>query len=84
MGKMAQAFPEMQIKALGGNSLRCLSSKAVNVTPLIVFLDQLGLSVFEAKIIQPSPEDVFVKVTGIGLDQLKQEKGGGGKEGGKG
>jgi ABC-2 type transport system ATP-binding protein len=86
LGKLARAFPEIQIKAIEGNSIRCLSPQPLNVTPLIVFLDRLGLSVFEAKIIRPTLEDVFFKVTGIGLDQMKQEKpgGGGGKGGGKG
>jgi len=36
--------------------------------------------VHEAKIIRPSLEDVFVKVTGIGLDKMKKEKEGGKKK----
>jgi ABC-2 type transport system ATP-binding protein len=82
--KISQAFPHIRAEAVNDRTIHCYSGQPVNMTPLVVFLDQLGLSVFEAKIIRPSLEDVFVKITGIERNQMTQEKGPGGKGGGKG
>jgi ABC-2 type transport system ATP-binding protein len=43
------------------------------------FFDECGIVVREAKILRPSLEEVFVKLTGIEISKLKEEKGGGKK-----
>jgi ABC-2 type transport system ATP-binding protein len=75
--KITRAFPDGRLEMLDANRFRFLSTAPLNITPLTVFLDSLGLSVYEARSIQPSLEEVFVKITGIGLSQMKQDKGGG-------
>jgi ABC-2 type transport system ATP-binding protein len=40
------------------------------------FFESKGIKINKAKIIRPSLEDVFVKVTGIEIDKLKKEKEG--------
>jgi hypothetical protein len=38
----------------------------------------------EARIVRPSLEDIFVSITGIGIDVMRKEKEGGGRRGQKG
>jgi ABC-2 type transport system ATP-binding protein len=75
--KIFGAFPEIQTETINTNTIRFFSATPINIAPLTRFFDELGLSIFEAKRIHPSLEDVFVKVTKVVLNQMKQEKGGG-------
>ena len=53
----------------------------MRVGALVVFLEERGLEVAEARVIRPSLEDVFVSVTGLAAQEMKREKeraGGGG------
>ena len=61
-----------------------MDSRQKQLQPILQTLMLVGAVIEDISITQATLEDVFVKVTGIGLDQLKQEKGGGGKGGGKG
>ncbi|NLL21633.1 MAG: ABC transporter ATP-binding protein, partial [Firmicutes bacterium] len=75
-------FPDFTIEIVGENMLRIHSASLVSLMPFMRFFEENGLLVFEAKIIRPSLEDVFVKVTGIELEKMKKEKekkGAGGK-----
>ena len=56
-----------------------VSEKQIALSPVLQYLDSKGVSVFEAKELRPTLEDVFVKVTGIEATKLKKEKGGAGK-----
>jgi ABC-2 type transport system ATP-binding protein len=40
------------------------------------FFEYEGIKISETKIIRPSLEEVFVKITGIEIDKLKKEKEG--------
>ena len=52
------------------------SKTSLNLMPLMSFFDSRGIKVMEAKIIKPSLEEVFVKITGIERDAMKKEKDG--------
>ena len=73
-------FPGFTVKAIDSNTVRVHSFEKVNLMPFMKFFDENGVSVYEAKIIKPSLEEVFVKVTGIGIDKMKKEKEGGKKK----
>lgn len=75
--ELANAFPGLRMELPEPHLVRFYSDSPMNIAPLVSFFDQIGLSVQEAKRIRPSLEDVFVKVTGIELQQMKQEKAGG-------
>lgn len=47
------------------NSCLVISKERIALSPILQLLDSKGISVYEAKEIKPSLEDVFVKVTGI-------------------
>ena len=60
--------------------MRMASQNPIDLIPVMEWLKDQGLKVWEAKLIQPSLEDVFVRVTGIELAKMNKEKEGrGGK-----
>jgi ABC-2 type transport system ATP-binding protein len=73
-GKIAAAFPGLESRAPSPDSLRIESGEPVRVGPLVRFLEEQGVEVLEAKRVQPSLEDVFVRITGIEADAMRKEK----------
>jgi len=73
-GQITDTFPNLQCHAVAGGGLRVESSDPVRVGPLVRLLEDRGAEVFEARKIQLSLEDVFVRVTGIEAGAMKQEK----------
>lgn len=57
------------------NSCLIASKKPIALFPILQFLDNKGISVYEAKEITPTLEDVFVKITAISQG-TKKERGG--------
>jgi len=60
-------------------TLTLSSTERIPLSPVITYLNEKGISVYEARELRPSLEDVFVKVTGIEAERLKKEKDKGGK-----
>lgn len=71
---LLKEFPGMAVHRVDEKTIRIRTEKAVNLTPLMRFFEKRSVPVFEARLIRPSLEDVFVRVTGIGLDKMKKEK----------
>ena len=69
-----EKFSRFTIKFLSDDTLRIHSPVPISLMPLMQFFDENGLAVYEAKIIRPSLEEAFVKVTGIEIDRMKKEK----------
>jgi len=67
-------FPNLQCQAVAGVGIRVESSEPVRVGPLVRLLEDRGAEVSEARKIRPSLEEVFVRITGIEADAMKQEK----------
>jgi ABC-2 type transport system ATP-binding protein len=79
--KLAEAFPNLTFQGLTGGLIRVEAGKPIRVGPLVRFLEDRGAEVNEARRMQPSLEEVFVKITGIEADAMRKEKekkGGGG------
>ncbi|MGI5851881.1 MAG: ABC transporter ATP-binding protein [Caldicoprobacterales bacterium] len=72
-------FPNYQIEVKDENTCFIKSPVKFALSPILQYLDGRGISVFEAKEIRPTLEDVFVKITGIEARELQKEKGGGRK-----
>lgn len=72
--ELENQFPNYKIKMVGDNSCLIISQERIALSPLLQLLDSKGISVYEAKAIKPSLEDVFVKVTGIEAVQLRIER----------
>ena len=82
--------PELMQSVSSGHSIQLTtqegtqiitSEERVPLLPVLQQLDEQGISVYEAKELRPTLEDVFVKVTGIESAHLQKEKekGGAGK-----
>ncbi len=70
-------FIDYTVSIDGDTTVKIQSPSPINLIPFIKFFEDHNLMVYEAKIIRPSLEEVFVKVTGIELKNMKQEKEGG-------
>ena len=73
-GKVREAFPGLQCQESSPGILRVESAEPVRVGPLVRLIEDEGAEVFEARKIRPSLEDVFVDVTGIEANVMKQEQ----------
>ena len=71
---MEDNFPSTKIIIQEEGAFRIEASKPVPVGPLIRFLEDRHIEVFEALRIKPSLEEVFVDITGIKIDSMKNEK----------
>lgn len=80
-GTLQQAIREKGLSAwdvevLSDTVLRVHSPQLINLSPYIKLFEDNNLTLYEAKIIRPSLEDVFVKVTGIEAEHMKKDKEG--------
>jgi ABC-2 type transport system ATP-binding protein len=76
--KLAQTFPEDVFQIVSEEQIRVESADMLNIGPLVRFIEEQGAQVTEARRIRPSLEDVFVRVTGIELNNMRSEKQKGG------
>jgi ABC-2 type transport system ATP-binding protein len=74
---LQRQFPDLRIEEQGENTCLIFAPERVALSPILQHLDGKGISVFEAKEVRPSLEDVFLKVTGIEAEKLQKEKEGG-------
>ena len=72
--KVATAFPDLAVEPHAGGRLQVASTAPVRVSPLLRFFEEQGVEVMEARKVQPSLEDVFVRVTGIETTVMQREK----------
>jgi len=73
--RITAVFPDFECTAVGTDAIRIESRSPIQVGPLVRLLEDQGAEVLEARRIRPSLEDVFVDVTGITGDQMKQDEG---------
>jgi len=71
-----KTFPGIHVYILDHFHLRISSPEKIDLMPFMKFFAEGKYLVREARIIRPSLEEVFVKVTGLEIDRLKKEKGG--------
>lgn len=73
-GDLGRSFPQTEIQVASRKELRVESLEKLSLAPLIGFLDSRGITVTEARLLRPSLEDVFVRITGIETNAMKREK----------
>ena len=79
MGEIQESFKAYTVRIKGENTIYLTSKEKIPLFPVVQYLDSKGISVYEAKELKPSLEDVFVKLTGIEASKLSKEKEKGGK-----
>ena len=76
---MNAAFPDCAVRVSGSKTLQIQSPTPLALMPFMRFFEEQGVKIFEAKIMKPSLEEVFVQITGIETAQLQKDKEGGKK-----
>jgi ABC-2 type transport system ATP-binding protein len=69
-------FNLCQLSHIQDSVFQVRSDITLDLMPFMSFFDNRGIKVMEAKIIKPSLEEVFVKITGIEREIMKKEKEG--------
>ena len=77
--RIESSFPGLSCRILSTTALRVESTDTIDIAPIVELFKEMGIEVMEAKRMRPSLEDVFVRVTGLDSDVLKNEKAGRGK-----
>jgi len=72
--RLSESFPTLEFSIQGQELIRVEAGEPVPVGPLVRFLEDQRAEVVEAKRMRPSLEDVFVQITGIGVDAMCKEK----------
>jgi ABC-2 type transport system ATP-binding protein len=71
---LARAFPHIKFEAASGGQIRAESIEVIRVGLIVRFLEEKGVQVTEARKLQPSLEDVFVRITGVEAEVMRKEK----------
>ena len=74
--QLMDAFPSIIEAKQEEHTILIKSKEELCLMPFMQFFDTRGIQVREAKLIHPSLEDVFVKVTGVEISRLNKEKEG--------
>ncbi|NMD42296.1 MAG: ABC transporter ATP-binding protein [Firmicutes bacterium] len=69
-------FPDYSVDESKKGEVRIRAAGEISLYPLVNYFEERGRRVYEARVIRPSLEDVFVRITGLDLEKMKQEKGG--------
>lgn len=72
--RLVLEFPHADFGPVSGGQVRIESTEPIRVGPLVRFLEGSGAEVAEARKVQPSLEEVFVRVTGLEAAAMKREK----------
>lgn len=76
---LRQHIAGCEVSVSSSNTVTITSVNRIPLSPIIRVLEENNISIYEARELLPSLEDVFVKVTGIDSVKLKKEKEGGKK-----
>ncbi|PKL29081.1 MAG: ABC transporter [Spirochaetae bacterium HGW-Spirochaetae-2] len=74
--ELLDAFPMVSMSPESDHTISLRSKVPMDLMPFMHFFDARNIKVREARLVRPSLEEVFVKITGIELARLKKEKEG--------
>jgi len=74
---LAAALPQTTVREAAAGRIRLESDAPIAVAPPVRWLEEHGLQVTEARRVQPSLEEVFVEITGIEAQAMRNDNGGG-------
>lgn len=72
--KLNQKFSNINCTLKNLNTIKILSNDKIDISPIVSFLSSENIFITEAKLIRPTLEDAFVKMTGIEINLIKKEK----------
>lgn len=68
------SFCNYNVTCSGGDNITVSSAGRIDIAPIVAYLHDKEVKVYEARELRPTLEDVFVKITGIDAANLKKEK----------
>jgi ABC-2 type transport system ATP-binding protein len=74
LSALVEQFADLDCTSPQPGVIQVIAAAAIRVGPLVRFLEERGAEVVEARKIQPSLEDVYVRITGVGAEVLRKEK----------
>lgn len=69
-------FPRVSVRQVSPGCIRISAAEKIRLMPFMQFFEERGLVVSEARILRPSLEEVFVRITGIEAAKLNKEEDG--------
>ncbi|NLY89448.1 MAG: ABC transporter ATP-binding protein [Firmicutes bacterium] len=76
---LQKSFPGITVKEISAHKVRIASPEEIELMPFMQFFSANNIKIKEAKIVRPTLEEVFLKITGIKIHKLNKEKEGGAK-----
>ncbi len=73
--EIRKAFPHLELSSPGQTTLQVEADQPIKAGAVVHFLEERGVEVSEARKVRPSLEDVFVRVTGIGVEAMHANGG---------
>ena len=71
---LAEVFPTLAFSCPEPGVLEAEAGEPIRVGAIVRVLEERGIEVVEARRLRPSLEEVFVRVTGIATDAMRQER----------
>jgi ABC-2 type transport system ATP-binding protein len=72
--KLNQQFTDIECILKNETTIKLVSKNKIDIAPIVNLISEEGFIILEAKLIKPTLEDAFVKITGIEIDIMKKEK----------
>lgn len=72
--KLKEEFPGYIFNKTSDHYIKVESTKNINIGPLVRYIEECGAWILEARRIKPSLEEVFVDITGLKIDEMKNGK----------
>ncbi len=76
---ISSSFPDLLTRLHADGTLTVISPGEMDLMPILRAFDGAGIPVYEARLVRPSLEDVFVRITGIEAEEMKRHKEGSGR-----
>jgi ABC-2 type transport system ATP-binding protein len=76
LAPLKQRFPSFSFVYNQKDKIRVISHEKIELMPFMEFFADNSIVINEAKIIKPSLEEIFVKITGIEVEKMKNEREG--------
>ena len=73
---LRDGFPGFDYEKQQKDRMRVISLNKIELMPFMRFFEDKAIKVDEARIIKPSLEEIFVKITGIEVEKMKVEREG--------
>jgi len=74
LDKLKKKFSDIECAFNYENTIKVASKEKIDISPIVNYLSSENMFIYEAKLIKPSLEDAFVKMTGIEIESMKKEK----------